>query len=71
MVYQAGLLQLVKLLTEPEQMVAGVKLLSVSPGGVGGVLLHDVGHTELEQALPHDVHRGLAIHSELRPINVY
>ena len=37
------------------------------PGGVGGVLLHDVGHTELEQALPHDVHRGLAIHSELGP----
>ena len=37
------------------------------PGGVGGVLLHDVGHTELEQALPHDVHRGLAIHGELRP----
>ena len=41
------------------------------PGGVGGVLLHDVGHAELEQALPHDVHRGLAIHSELRPINGY
>ena len=39
------------------------------PGGVGGVLLHDVGHTELEQALPHDVHRGVAIHSELGPIN--
>ena len=68
MVYQARLLQLVQLLTEPEQMVAaGVKMLSVSPGGVGGVLLHDVGHAELEQALPHDVHRGLAIHGELRP----
>ena len=37
------------------------------PGGVGGVLLHDVGHTELEQALPHDVHWGLTIHGELRP----
>ena len=37
------------------------------PGGVGGVLLHDVGHAELEQALPHDVHRCLAIYSELGP----
>ena len=40
------------------------------PGGVGRVLLHDVGHTELEQALPHDVHRGLAIHSELGSNNI-
>ena len=71
-VYQARLPQLVQLLTEPERMVAaGVKLLLVSPGGVGGILLHDVGHTELEQALPHDVHRGLAIHSELGPISGY